>query len=214
LNLFASERAAGFDLFDESSRVTLGLRWQYDSKDLQTDIMVGQSFRATGNDTFFVEGAGLEGDFSDIVGRTNIRYKKWLEIDHRYRLDDKSFAFRRNDVNALIGSRKTGLEVGYFKLNRGLDFTNPALVDAVENRQDREEIRLGLYYQIDENWRFTGTAIEDLTNGSDGVEYEAGLSYIDECIEIGLQVRETFTRDRDIEPGTSILLRFKLLNLG
>ncbi|UTW53876.1 LPS-assembly protein LptD [Kordiimonas sp. SCSIO 12610] len=214
LNLFSSERAAGFDLFDESSRVTVGVRWQYESKDLQSDILIGQSFRIDGQETFFLEGAGLEGDFSDIVGRTNIRYKDWLEIDHRYRLDDTSLSVRRNDVNALIGSRKTGLEVGYFRLDRELDLTNPILENAVENRQDREELRLGLYYQINDNWRFTGTAIEDLTNGANGVEYEAGVSYIDECIEIGLQIRETFTQDRDIEPGTSILFRFKLLNLG
>jgi LPS-assembly protein len=214
LNLFSSERAAGFDLFDESSRITVGLKWQYDGDDIQSDVLIGQSFRANGEDIFFSEGAGLEGEFSDIVGKTNIKYKDWLEVDHRYRLNDKSLAVRRNDINILIGSRNTGFEIGYLRLDRDLNFTNPDLIGAVENRQDREELRLGLYYQIDENWRFTGTAIEDLTTGSNGVEYEAGVSYIDECIEVGLQIRETFTEDRDIEPGTSILFRFKLLNLG
>jgi LPS-assembly protein len=214
LNLFSSERAPGFDVFEEGSRITLGLNWRFEGRDIESEVFVGQSFRAGGEDAVLVDGVGLEGDLSDFVGRTSFRYKNWVQLEHRYRLDNESFGIRRNDINILFGSRRTGLEVGYFRLDREISFTNPLLVNAVENRQDREEIRIRAYYQIDKNWRFTGTAIEDLTNGANGVEYEAGVAYIDDCIEIGLSVRETFTQDRDIEPGTSIQFRFKLLNLG
>ena len=47
-----------------------------------------------------------------------------------------------------------------------------------------------------------------------GVRYDIGVSYSNECIELGLRWRETFTRDRDVEPGTSIMFRLKLKNLG
>ncbi|UTW57349.1 LPS-assembly protein LptD [Kordiimonas sp. SCSIO 12603] len=219
LNLFSSDRTSGFDLWEEGSRVTYGLKWRYETGDLSTDIVLGQSLRIDSTDVVLADGAGLEGDSSDIVGRTNINYKGWIDLEHRYRLDDKSFSFRRNEIDVTFGNENASLRVGYLKLNRELTSLN---------REDREEVRASGFYNFNTNWKLTGSfsrrlkgaEIPDrITNelideGSGNLEYSLGVEYQNECIQLGLRWRETFTRDRDIEPGTSIMFRIKLINLG
>lgn len=220
LNLFAPDRTTGFDLFEEGSRATFGLRWRYESGDITTDILIGQSWRITGDDVVLADGVGLEGNFSDIVGRTNISYKNWIDFEHRYRLDGKSFELRRNEFDVTFGDETKRLRIGFVDLNRDLAFIN---------REDRSEIRVDGFYKIDQNWKLTGgwvRRLEDTTllNFSTGlptqtqragpVEYSVGIEYENECIQLGLRLRETFTRDRDVEPGTSIMFRIKLTNLG
>ncbi|NVJ99261.1 MAG: LPS-assembly protein LptD [Alphaproteobacteria bacterium] len=213
LNLFSPERASGFDLWEEGSRLTYGMRWRFDGQDWRTDIMVGQSWRLSGTELVFADGAGLEGDLSDIVGRTTVSYKNWLDFEHRYRVDENSFAVRRNEIDVTVGDEKRSITVGYVKLDRNLNFIN---------REDREEIRARAQYWLDENWqlhggfthRLKGATIGGVSEKDGGVEYDFGVAYSNECIELGLRLRETFTRDRDVEPGTSILFRLKLKNLG
>ncbi len=213
LNLFSPDRASGYDLWEEGSRITYGMRWRFEGNDWQTDVMLGQSWRISGTDLVFADGAGLEGDSSDIVGRTLLSYKGWIDFEHRYRLDETSFAIRRNEFNVSLANEQRGITLGYFKLDRDLNFIN---------REDREEIRATGFYQIDENWRLaggfahrlSGATVSGVAEDNGGVEYDIGVTYANECIELGLRWRERFTRDRDVEPGTAILFRLKLKNLG
>lgn len=213
LNLFSADRTSGFDLWEEGSRATFGVRWRYEGSDLTTDVLVGQSWRISGQNVVLADGIGLEGSSSDIVGRTNVSYKGWVDFEHRYRLDDKSFKIRRNDIDVTFGDDTKSLRVGYTRLNRNLTFIN---------REDREEIRVSGFYKIDTNWRLSGTWTRRLEGAdlptfieeSGPVQYSVGVEYQNECIELGLRLRETFTRDRDVEPGTSIMFRLKLTNLG
>ena len=213
LNLFSANRTSGFDLWEEGSRATFGVRWRYEGNNLTTDILVGQSWRITGQDFVLADGIGLEGNSSDIVGRTNVNYQGWIDLEHRYRLDDSNFKIRRNDIDVTFGDDKKSLRVGYTRLNRNLAFIN---------REDREEIRVSGFYNIDDNWRLSGTwtrrlegaELSTTTEDSGPVQYSIGVEYQNECIELGLRLRETFTRDRDVEPGTSIMFRLKLTNLG
>ena len=208
LNLFSSNRAAGYDLWENGSRVTYGLRWQYEGAKLSTSVLFGQSFRISGSNSDIFAGSGFEGNASDIVGITRISYSDWLDLEHRIRLDDQSLDTRRNEADLHIGSQKASLTLGYLKLDR--NYTQFLLDD----RSDREEIRAAANYQFDNNWRLYGSVIQDLTQGSDGVEYNIGIGYTDECIDISLQLRESFTSDRDIEPGKAVLFHLKLKNLG
>lgn len=213
LNLFASDRTTGFDLWEEGSRATAGVRWRFEGARLTTDVLIGQTWRITGEDVVLADGVGLEGSFSDIVGRTTISYDGWIDLEHRFRLDDKDFVLRRNEFDVTFGDETKSLRVGYINLNRNLPFLN---------REDREEVRASGFYQFDENWRLTGswtrrlkaTTVPGLSEVQGPVQYSVGIEYQNECIELGLRVRETFTRDRDVVPGTAIMFRLKLTNLG
>src|SRR3546814_19811498 len=83
-----------------------------DRPGLAIDAVIGQSYRLNRRPTLFPDGIGLSGRVSDIVGRTTIRYKEFVSLSHRYRLDQDSLSIRRNEVDATIGSRSTYAMVG------------------------------------------------------------------------------------------------------
>ncbi len=216
LNLFSPDRSSGYDLWEDGSRLTYGMRWRYEGADLTTDVMFGQTWRITGDFAVMAVGIGLEENFSNFVGRTTINYKGWLDIEHRYRLDEADLSFLRNDIDLTIGTEESSLRVGYLKLDRRLNF---------DNREDREEVRASGFYKLTENWKLNATFTKRLKGASIGgvngipeptgtVDYSVGASYENECVALGLTLRKNYTEDRDIRPGTSILFRVRLTNLG
>ena len=205
LNILSSERAAGLDLVEEGTRITYGLKWRYEGQDLSTDVFLGQSVRLSGSVQQFADGVGLTGTVSDWVGNTTVRYGDLFTFQHRYRLDESSLAFRRNEIITRFGDQESFIQLGYFNLDRDLNFIN---------REDREELRANAGIAITDKWQLTGGVIQDLTNGFDGIEFSTGLGYVDECIAISFQVRRTFFEDRDVQPGTQFQFRLSLRNIG
>src|SRR3546814_6443322 len=96
-NLFALNRFPGYDRFEDSTRITYGLEYEFDRPGLAIDAVIGQSYRLNRRPTLFPDGIGLSGRVSDIVGRTTIRYKEFVRLRHRYRLDKDSLSIRRNE---------------------------------------------------------------------------------------------------------------------
>ncbi|WP_419722987.1 LPS-assembly protein LptD [Sphingobium aquiterrae] len=216
-NLFALNRFAGYDRFEDSSRVTYGLEYQLDRPNLSVDMVVGQSYRLNSRGTLLPDGTGLSDKTSDIVGRTTIRYRNLVSFIHRYRLDKDNLAIRRNEVDATIGSKKTYAMVGYLRLNRNADTT-------FEDLSDREELRLGGRVQFARFWSAFGSTVIDLTSSkedplslSDGyqpVRHRLGIAYADDCLELGLTWKRDYRVVGDARRGNSFLLRLAFRNLG
>ena len=57
--------------------------------------------------TLLPDGTGLTDRVSDIVGRTELRFRDFVSITHRFRLDKDGLAVRRNEIDATVGSRST-----------------------------------------------------------------------------------------------------------
>ncbi|MEO8724158.1 MAG: LPS assembly protein LptD [Sphingobium sp.] len=179
-NLFALNRFPGYDRFEDSSRITYGVEYALTLPGFTLDSIVGQSYRLNNRVSIFPEGTGLSARASDIVGRTTIRYRDFLSLTHRFRIDKNSLAVRRNEIDAMIGTRATYLTIGYLKLNR--DITT-----SVEDLADREEIRLGARVKLARYWSVFGSTIIDLTgksedsavltNGFEPVRHRLGLDY-------------------------------------
>ena len=99
-NLFALNRFPGYDRWEDSSRVTYGVDWSLDRPNLSIDSNIGQSYPIHGGTSIFsLKVRALTDRVSDIVGRTRIRYGRFIDITHRYRIDKSNFAVRRNEVD-------------------------------------------------------------------------------------------------------------------
>lgn len=216
-NLFALNRFAGYDRWEDSSRVTYGVDWAWDAPGLRIDANVGQSYRLTAKQTTFPDGTGLYGRTSDIVGRTNVRYKNFISFTHRYRLDKDSLAIRRNEIDATVGNTKTYATVGYLRLNRNI---GPQL----EDLRDREEVRLGGRLQFARYWSLFGSTIIDMTgrredpaslaDGYEPVRHRIGLTYEDDCLTFGFTWRRDYDAQGDARRGNTFQLRLSFRNLG
>ncbi|MFP5456231.1 MAG: LPS-assembly protein LptD, partial [Alphaproteobacteria bacterium] len=216
-NLFALNRFSGYDRWEDGSRVTYGAEWSVDLPGISFNTVVGQSYRLTNKPSLLPVGTGLSDRLSDIVGRTTLKYGRFLELTHRFRLDKDNFAVRRNEIDATIGTRKTYALIGYLKLNRDIAST-------IEDLRDREEVRLGGRVQIARYWSIFGSTVIDLTGPkedpttlSDGyqpIRHRLGILYDDDCIEVGVTWRREYAAIGDARRGNTYLLRLALKNLG
>jgi LPS-assembly protein len=216
-NLFSLNRFPGYDRIEDGARVTYGVDWQADLPGVRLSATVGQSYRLTDEPALFPNGTGLTNQFSDFVGRADVRYGDFLRFTHRFRLDKDSFAVRRNEIDAAIGTDQTYLEVGYLRLNRDVDFT-------FEDLQDREELRAAGRVAFSRFWSVFGSAVVNLTNrdedprfSNDGfkpLRTRLGVAYADDCLEFGITWRRDYVAVADAEQGNSVRVYFSLRNLG
>ena len=215
-NLFALNRFSGYDRWEDSSRVTYGAEWALDLNRIAISANVGQSYRLVERPSILPDGTGLSDRFSDIVGRTNIRFGEFLTLTHRYRIDKDSFSVRRNEVDATVGTRRTYATIGYLRLNRD--------IDVLEDLQDREEVRAGGRVAIGRFWSVWGSAIVDLTDraedplsASDGfnpIRHRVGVAYQDDCLDLGVTWKRDYRNIGDARSGNSYLLTLSFKNIG
>lgn len=217
VNLFSLNRFPGDDRFEDGTRVTYGVEWELTKPDWRVSANIGQSYRLDDKAIIFPDGTGLSDKFSDIVGRTQVRYKDFVSLTYRFRLDKDNLAARRTEIDATIGSRRTYAEIGYLRLDRNIPLTN-------EDLGDREELRAAGRVAFAGYWSLFGSAVvnmtdrdEDPTLLSDGFEpirTRLGIAYQDDCIDLGLTWRRDFVSQGDALRGNTIELTFRLLNLG
>lgn len=216
-NLFAINRFPGYDRIEDGVRFTYGFDWSFERPRWRIKTTVGQSVRLSNRATVLPDGTGLANKTSDIVGRTEIRYRDFINFVHRYRVDKDSLAVRRNEFDAVIGNTRSYIEVGYTKLNRDISAD-------IEDLQDREEVRAAGRIAFARYWSLFGSAVvnmtdrrEDPTNGSDGFQplrTRLGAAYEDDCLEIAVTWRRDYVALGDVRRGDSFQLRFSLKNMG
>ncbi len=216
-NLFALNRFAGYDRFENGTRVTYGLDYAIDIPGVSISTNIGQSYRLTSKPTLFPDGTGLTNRASDIVGRTTIKYKRFVSLTHRYRLDKDNFAVRRNELDVTVGTDQTYVTAGYLRLNRNIGPT-------LEDLRDREEIRLGGRVKVAKYWSFFGSTIIDLTGKSDDpvtlsdgfspIRHRLGVAYDDDCVRISFTWKRDYDPSGDARRGNTYSIRLSLLNIG
>ncbi|WP_294392131.1 LPS assembly protein LptD [uncultured Sphingomonas sp.] len=216
-NLFALNRFSGYDRWEDSSRVTYGGEYNFALPRFEVRAVIGQSYRLTSEPTLLPAGTGLSERFSDYVGRVSVRYGDWIEFTHRFRLDKDNLAIRRNEIDAIVGSRTTYLQIGYLRLNRDID-------PSIEDLRDRTELRLGGRVRLARYWSVFGSTVVDLTSSADDpgslsdgyepVRQRLGVQYEDECVSLGLTWRRDYDPTGDARRGSTFSLRLALKNVG
>ena len=216
-NLFALNRFPGYDRWEDGSRVTYGAEWALDRPNWAIQAVIGQSYRLTRSPSIFPDGTGLTDRFSDIVGKTRIRFGRLVDITHRYRVDKDNFAIRRNEVDLTVGTEQTFAQIGYLRLNRDI-------ASSVEDLRDKEELRFAGRWKFTRYWSVFGATVIDLTSdkedplsAADGyqpVRQRLGISYDDDCLELGLSWKHDYERIGTFRKGSTFSLHVALKGLG
>ncbi len=216
-NLFALNRFPGYDRWEDQSRLTYGADWRYEQTNLVINAQVGQSYRLVKGVSIFPDGTGLTGRASDFVGRTRIRYGRFIDLSHRFRLDKNNFAVRRNEVDLTVGTDQTYAQIGYLRFNRDVDPT-------IEDLRDKEELRLAGRILFARHWSIFGSTVLDLTDtkedplsladGWEQVRDRLGVLYADDCLELGLTWRRDYERIGTFRKGSTLSLHLALKGLS
>ena len=216
-NLFALNRFPGYDRWEDGSRVTYGFEWAYDQPKWSITSVIGQSYRLSREPSIFPNGTGLTDRFSDIVGRTRVRFGRLIDVTSRFRIDKDNLALRRGELDLTVGSDLTYIQAGYLRLNRDIS-------PAIEDLRDKEELRLAGRWQFHRYWSVFGSTVLDLTgkeedplslaDGFDPVRHRVGITYEDECLELGVAWKRDYERIGEFRKGSTFSINFALKGIG
>lgn len=209
LSIFAENRFAGLDRWEEGPRATAGLRYQRLSRNggPNVEATIGQSYRLRDTNRFS-DRSGLDGEVSDLVGSwqvsfNNASFGKNLTLGHRFRATDK-FNFARNEAYAeadLFDRMK--FSGGYVFLDADPEAGAP---------DDRSELHGAAEFDITDYWSVLGGARRDLES-SRFVTANGGLRYADECIELDFAVSRRFNSVEDAPASTNFGFTVRLKSI-
>lgn len=201
-NLLVADRLPGRDRVSDGQHVAYGLRaGVFGLSGGSTTAFVGQSYEFRTGDTF-ANGSGLEDNLSDIVGRVTVSPGQFLDIRYKTRLDKDRLDFNRNEVQLSTGVPVLRLAADYVFFDRTDDF------------DQREEITIGLTSQVTDQWTISGQTRQDLTEDGGSLSHNVSINYNCDCLLLTIDLRRSFTRDRDIPPTDSVFVRVTFKTLG
>ncbi len=205
-NLFEESRFPGLDQVEEGSRVSYGLRFAgIGDRGEVVNTLFGQSFRFQKDDQFDAD-SGLDGRFTDYVGRIELTPADWLRARYRFRLDRDSLEPVRNEVRATLGPSSLRFDVNYLSLE-----DDPSVSE--EEFRAREEITAGVQLGLGSGLTVRAQTRRDL-KADRTVANTYGLIYRHPCLVLIAGVERLFTENRDAGDGTTISLRLTFQNLG
>jgi len=216
-NLFALNRFPGYDRIEDGTRFTYGVDWQLEVPRWRVNATIGQSYRLTARPVLLPNGTGLSDRLSDLVGRIDVRYRDFLKLTHRFRLDKDTLSVRRNEIDATIGSDQNYVELGYARLNRQISAS-------IEDLQDSNELRAAARAHFARHWSVFGSGIFNLSrqNTPPGLtprdiqplRTRIGVAYQNDCLDLGFTWQRDYVTIGDATRGNSFQIRIALRNLG
>ncbi|MCP5432549.1 MAG: LPS-assembly protein LptD [Alphaproteobacteria bacterium] len=202
-NLFSINKFPGLDTWEGGPRANVGLEGAlYWTGGGSASFLFGETFRLR-DDTTFPVSTGLDDRRSDYVGRIVVSPIPEIDLIHRFRLDRNSFDYKRAELGIVAGPRDYNFVLTFVSLDDDVDF------ELGRRREINAETRL----RITDGWTFLAGARRDLESDK-MITTNAGLTYENECVALELAYHRRFTRDRDFEPSTSVVLRLALKTLG
>ena len=204
-NVFSDNRFPGIDRIEGGPRLNYGFRYGIYSDDGgYLSALLGQVLRPKADDTF-ADKTGLEARNSDYVGRIDLSPSPLFRLYERVRLDRDTLAMRRNEIALEAGPAGYRVNATYVRLRREL---------TADELTDREEINIAALAALSQYWTLRGSTRRDLTDGGGTLNSSLGLVYEDECFNVSVDLKRDFTRDRDVEPATTVSFRVRFKHLG
>ncbi|WP_341912849.1 LPS assembly protein LptD [Ferrovibrio terrae] len=204
-NLFSLSRFPGYDRWDGGPKLNYGMRMAaYGESAGYVEFLAGQSLRAKTDDTF-TAASGLGDQFSDYVGRLTVSPGRYIQLVDRVRLAQNSgFEVRRHELGTTLGSTANNISISY------ADLTS---TDFLRQTGQQEAIAATMRLQLTKYWATEIRHTRDLKDDGSLLNF-GGLRYTDECFDIILFAERTFTINRDIQPSTTVGVRFRIASFN
>lgn len=202
-NLFAFSRFPGSDRRELGARANLGLSWtRFDPAGWSATLGGGRIFRADDLGQF-TTASGLSGTRSDWLVAAHLETGTGLELTNRALFGD-DFNIARDELRLGWETDRLDLAASYIWLS----------ADPSENRpDDAAEFFLDGGLELGNNWTGEVEARYDFS-GDRMSDAGIGLSYRNECIEVGLSLSRRFASSASVEPSTDFALNVALGGFG
>ena len=196
-------RAAGYDVWEDGTRVDAGLTVAAEPRGFlgaSAEAFIGRSWRIDG-DPAFAESSGLAGEESDWVADVELDLSGF-DIAARGRFDDQDGGLNRLDALARFD---------FWRLSGTVNYTN--FDDSSTARAVDEQVNARLAYAVNKRWSLAYGVVRDLdTDTTRRTQIEA--IYRDECTDLRIIYERDEFQIGDLGPSESLKLRLTLFTLG
>ncbi len=205
-NLFEPNRFAGYDLIEDKSHMTYGVRTGlYGDNGYRGEIFFGQSRRFDDDDNPFREGSGLSDQDSDYVGQISASLGSLLSADYRFQLENTNMTSQRHELD-VYGT--------WDRLEAGIRYFYANALSGTDLNESREQMRPSARFRIYDDWYLSGGLWYDFAQDQGLRQVYYGIDYDGQCMTFALNSQRTITNDSSGDNGTQIMLRLGLKNLG
>lgn len=202
-NLLSLSRFPAPDRRERGVVAAYGLNWmRQDSGGLQTNLMLGQVWRADA-DPDFSQSSGLSGHTSDLLLAGQIKTADGLSIAART-LYDGGLSLSKAEARLLWQQQAFSLGAAYVWLG-----TDPA----EDRASTQSEWSLDGTYRISRHWTGSANVRYDVAR-DETAEAGVGLRYRNECVELNLSLSRRFTASAIVEPSTDVGFTIAIRGFG
>ena len=198
-NLFTINKLPGLVRWSDGTRVDAGVRGTALLPIGSVQMALGQEYRVKA-DPLFPAGSGLGDKNSDLVGSLEVRFDPYIDLVHRFRIDEHDGSIRRNEIYLKGHYGRSSIDLSYLQLSA--EAYDPTL-------GAREEVNVGTTLGVYGDWSVFAGMRRNLETDS-MVNTRFGVLYEDECFVASLGYERKYTRVRDLPPSSSILLHIGL----
>lgn len=205
-NLFEPNRSPGYDLIEDRTRVTYGVRtgW-YGDNGYRGEVFLGQSHRLDTDDNPFASGSGLSDQDSDYVGQVTTMLGDYLDLDYRFQLENDNMSSQRHEFDGTFT---------YDRLSLGTRYFYAAGLSASDLSDSREQIRQTARLRFYNDWYLNGAVWYDLGENEGLRQASYGVDYQGQCLTFAVYAERTLTQTQTGDSGSQIMMRLGLKNLG
>ncbi|MGN0919229.1 MAG: LPS export ABC transporter permease LptF [Alphaproteobacteria bacterium] len=206
-NLFSTNRFAGYDRVESGSRVNYGVQWSVygRQKNRSFQALFGQTY-VLRDENELQDVMGYQNHQSNYVGRIRLTHE-WATLTYRFRLDQRDFRIKKNDLNFEAGAQPLRLGINYL--------FQDAYRLGQQSFSEKKEVTFYGRSQLTKNFSAEARYRYNLIRDEKGpLESEALLRYDNECTTFEIGVSKSFTQDRNYHGDTSVNFRLYLKTLG
>jgi LPS-assembly protein len=211
-NLFRVDKYSGWDRVEGGGRANYGM--QYTAQFNQAgsvNALFGQSYNLFGQNSFAYGGttntglnSGLDTTNSDYVARLSYQPNSIYSFTSRFRFNNDTFTPQRIELEARANFDRWSGSILYG------DYAAQPLLGIL----DRQEGILGTgTVKLDANWILLGGARYDINAGKFD-QTRIGLSYVDDCLIMGLNYITNYTYSGNVTANHTVMLNISLRTLG
>ncbi|MEM9054686.1 MAG: LPS assembly protein LptD [Pseudomonadota bacterium] len=211
--LFEANSAAGYDVYDGSSKAALGAsisaRWK---NGMSISALGGRRWRDT-SDPVFNTASNLDGTVSDWVAGVTADFGKPLKLETRVRLDDDDLSLNRIDARIKTNIWRFRGQARYYSIDSSV----------TSSGVDDEGIELKTDLKLTDRFFFLYALNRDISGRFDSrgnftdptdIRQSVGVAYEDDCSRFEITFERSEALDRTLGPSDSIKFRFSLKTLG
>ncbi|MCF6293709.1 MAG: LPS assembly protein LptD, partial [Robiginitomaculum sp.] len=213
-NLFRSTRFAGYDLWEDGLRASLGGRVTASWGDQgYASFTAGRAFRSNINNGYSVN-SSLRGKSSDYVAGLELSTGSTLSIASHIRLDPDGFSVNRFDVygtSSLTKNQLGPLRAVLHSASTQIRYTNIPSITPLSPTVDEITASGSMFFSKNIGLQYQNVYNFDTNEHR---SFSIGLIYDDDCSRFEIMFQRNNITDRSLSSGSSIRFRFTLLTLG